>query len=404
MHTCLICNSSKFNNILDLKKQPLANSLRKNKNSKYNKYPLHLVQCKLCSTVQLDYIVDPKKLFKNYVWTTSSSKAVKVYAEFFCNKFNSILKTKSKILEIASNDGTFLKYFKQKKHNVIGIDPAKNIAKIANQKNIPTISRFFNFQSAKFIKKKYNKFDFIFARNVIPHVKEINSIIKGIKSLLVDSGTCAVEFHYSGKILDELHYDSIYHEHLHYFTIKTITKLFNKFKLYPYDAFKSPISGGSLVVYFSKKQKKKSNFFKRLIQNEKIKKYNNFLTWKKFGQKSNLHKEKLKELIRSYKEKNYKIIGYGASARSSTVINYTNLNEKIVDFIIDNNPLKRNRFSPGTSIEIKKFSKNIRKYRKLLIIIFAWNFKNEIIMSLKKSKIKSKLLIPFPKKITIHEI
>lgn len=404
MHKCLICNYKKFNQVLNLKKQPLANSLRFNKKKKQKKYPLNLIQCKNCSTVQLNYIVNPKQLFENYVWTTNSSKAINNYAKFFFNKFNKVLKKKSKVLEVASNDGTFLRYFKQKKHFIIGVDPAKNIAKIANKNRIKTLPKFFNFKTSNSIKKKYKKFDFIFARNVIPHVKEINSIIKGIYNLLEDTGTCAVEFHYAGKIIDELHYDSIYHEHLHYFTIKTISKLFAKFKLYPYNVFKSPISGGSLVIYFSKTIKKKTNFLEKLIKIENQKKYNSFKTWNNFGIKSYSHKKKLFKILKSYKNKDYQIIGYGASARSSTVINYTGLNEKIINYIIDNNPLKMNKYSPGTGIKIQKFSQNLISNRKLCLVIFAWNFKDEIIRSLKKSKVKTKLLIPFPNKITVHEI
>ena len=404
MSKCLICDYKKFNQVLNLNKQPLANSLRLKKKIKQKKYPLNLIQCKNCFTVQLDYVVDPKQLFEKYVWTTNSSKAVNNYAKFFFNKINKVLKKKSKILEVASNDGTFLKYFKQKKHIVIGVDPAKNIAKIANKNQIRTIPKFFNFETSNSIKKKYKKFNFVFARNVIPHVKEVNSIIKGISNLLEDSGTCAIEFHYAGKIIDELHYDSIYHEHLHYFTIRTISKLFSKFKLYPYNVFKSPISGGSLVIFFSKINKKKTNLLEKLINVENQKKYNSYKTWKNFGIKSYSHKKMLYKTIQSYKNKDYYIVGYGASARSSTVINYTGLDEKTINHIIDNNILKINKYSPGTNIKIKKFSENIKSYSKLCIVIFAWNFKDEIIKSLKRSKIKAKLIVPFPKKITVYEI
>ena len=404
MHKCLVCNNKIFNQILNLKKQPLANSLRIKKSDKQKKYPLNLVHCKKCSTVQLDYVVNPKKLFENYVWKTNSSKFVKIYAKEFFNKFNKKLNKNSKILEIASNDGTFLRDFKKKNHFVIGVDPAKNIAQIANNANIKTIPKFFNLKTSKNIKKNYGKFDFVFARNVIPHVKEINSIIKGVNNIMNDKGICAIEFHYSGKILDELHYDSIYHEHLHYFTIKTISKIFGKFNLFPFDVFKSPISGGSLVISFSKKRIKKSTNLNKLIKKENLKKYNSYKTWKNFGTKSQIHKEILVKIIEKFKNKKYQIIGYGASARSSTVINYADINEKSVEYIIDNNPLKKNKFSPGTNIKIISFSEIKKSFKKLCIIIFAWNFKDEIINSLKKFRIKAKLIIPFPNKVIVYEI
>ena len=404
MHKCLICNNVKFNQILNLQKQPLANSLRKEKKIKQIKYPLNLVQCKKCTTVQLDHVVNPKKLFENYVWTTNSSVSVNIYAKYFFNKFNKLLKTKSKILEIASNDGTFLKYFDKKGHKVIGVDPAKNIAKIANKQKIKTLPEFFNYSTSTKIKKDNGKFDFVYARNVLPHVKEINSIIKGIDNILEDSGSCAIEFHYAGKILKELHYDSIYHEHLHYFTIKTISTAFAKFNLYPYDIFKSPISGGSLVISFSKKHIKKTLNFKKLIKEENIKKYNSFKKWKDFGIKSKNHKNNLIKVIEECQNEKYEIIGYGASARSSTVINYAGFNHRTIKYIIDNNPLKIKKFSPGSDIQIRKISKKTKLINKLCIVLFAWNFKDEIIKSLKSFKIKAKIIIPFPKKITINEI
>ena len=191
MHKCLICNNVKFNQILNLRKQPLANSLRKEKKIKQIKYPLNLVQCKKCTTVQLDHVVNPKKLFENYVWTTNSSVSVNIYAKYFFNKFNKLLKKKSKILEIASNDGTFLKYFYKKGHTVIGVDPAKNIAKIANKQKIKTLPEFFNYSTSMKIKKDNGKFDFVFARNVFETDSATFSII--IEQYLPDnSATFAV--------------------------------------------------------------------------------------------------------------------------------------------------------------------------------------------------------------------
>ncbi len=159
------------------------------------------------------------------------------------------------IIEIASNDGTFLKPFVDNGFKkVIGVDPAKNICDLANQKNIYTINAYWDEECSKNIEKKYGKAKLIIARNVIPHVSELNSVISGVEKILFEDGIGVFEIHDANIIFNELHYDSVYHEHLCFFTLKSITYLLNKFNLYPFEIKKSPISGGSFVIYFSKKK------------------------------------------------------------------------------------------------------------------------------------------------------
>lgn len=255
---CRICNSKKLYDILDLGNQPPSNSFRKSLDIKLSNIPLVLKFCKKCELAQLSATVDPKELFKYYFWVTNTSQTAKDYSEIFCRRVLKRVKSKNNlVIEIASNDGTFLEPFKKKKNYVLGIDPAVNISREANKKGINTICDFFSNKLAlKIETKQKKKADVVFARNVIPHVKNIKDIINGISNLVDKDGLVAIEFHYSKIIQDELHYDLIYHEHLFYFTIKTISKLFKKYNLYPFDIDKSPISGGSLVLYFSKLKKK----------------------------------------------------------------------------------------------------------------------------------------------------
>ena len=230
------------------------------------------------------------------------------------------------------------------------------------------------------------------------------SIVKGISNLIKEDGTVAIEFHYSKKILNELHYDSVYHEHLFYFSIQTLTNLFKKYKLLPFDVDKSPISGGSLVIYFSKKRKNIKTKLKNLINYEKKIKINSLKTWKKFKNDSEEHSEKLLNLIKNIKS-NHNIFGYGASARSSTLLNYSKINNSYLDFIVDKNPLKSNKFTAGTNIKIISpmlAKKKIQNYK--YCILLAWNFKREIIKDLKKLKFSGKIILPLPNKTKIYEI
>ena len=255
---CRICFGQKLLHILNLTDQPPANTLRNNLKEKIKSIPLNLMFCKDCATVQLKETVKPRYLFSDYIWVTGTSNRIKSYSNFFVNNIIKKYSGKNrKILEIASNDGTVLKKFKKEKFLCLGVDPAKNLVNLAKKNGIKTIPQFFNYQLSSKIKKKYGPQGIIYARNVIPHVENIHSVVRGISNLIDknNKSMVAIEFHNSSIILNELHYDSIYHEHIFFFSIKTITNVFKKYGLYSFDIFKSPISGGSWVIFFSKKKK-----------------------------------------------------------------------------------------------------------------------------------------------------
>lgn len=395
--SCRICKSKNLKNILDFGKQPPANSLHK-KNEKIKKFPLKLVFCKKCNTSQLSVSLSPKFLFSKYFWVTATSKTAKKHSQKFYNLTSKYLKKNSMVLEIASNDGTFLKPFLKNKHKVLGIDPAKNISKIANLSGIKTIPDFFSEKISLRIKKNNKNIDLIFARNVIPHVKNIHSVVKGISNLANEKSIVAIEFHYAKDILNELQYDSIYHEHLFYFTIKTISGLFERYNLYPFDVFKSPISGGSLVLIFSKKKKKEKKLLVKIKKDEKKNKFNSLQKWKIFSKNSKKHAQKFKSDVLNLYNINGKLFGYGASARSSTLLNYCKLNNKYIDFIIDKNNLKHNLYTPGTNIPIKSINNSIKDVYSKDMVLLAWNFKDEILQIMKKIKFKKKIILPIKKK------
>ncbi|MDC3159672.1 class I SAM-dependent methyltransferase, partial [Prochlorococcus sp. AH-716-G10] len=350
---CRICNSNDIVPILDLGSQPLANSLKKEKTQLESLFSLKICQCKNCSVIQLTETINSKLLFNEYVWVTGTSKIAKEYSQIFFNRSKQYLKSKNAfVVEVASNDGTFLKPFKNNGFKVLGVDPASNIAEIANREGIKTIPEFFGLQSSKAIVQKEGKANLVFARNVIPHVENIKDVINGISNLLSENGVAIIEFHRADIILDELHYDSIYHEHLFYFSLHSLTYLLNSFDLYPFDLDISPISGGSFVLYFSKDRKSKS---KILIDQEKeeinlgVEKLTN---WKYFSSKVIAHKKKIVKIVSDFNEAKKKVIAYGASARSSTLLNFCELSYEDLEVIADKAPMKQGLFTPGTSIPI----------------------------------------------------
>jgi SAM-dependent methyltransferase len=404
---CRICTKEKLYNLINFGKQPLANRLNSKIPKKELKFSLNLCMCKKCKTIQIKETVNPKILFTRYFWKTATSVAAKNFSKIFCEKMLTYLKCiRPFVLEIASNDGTFLIPFKKRGLEVLGIDPAKNLASISLKNKIPLLTRFFNNKTVKeVIKIKKKKADLVFARNVIAHAKNIHEIVEGVHKILSDKGIFAVEFHHAKKILEGLQYDSIYHEHLFYFNLLTIKNFFLKKNFYLCHAFKSPMSGGAIVALFSKSPLNLSASAKKILLEEKISKANTLRKWQKFAKKTQLHKKYFCKTIKKLFDKKYRIIAYGASARSSTFLNYSNINNKNIRYIVDKNPLKVNRYTPGTNLKIlsfKQFKEKINKFNTLLLL--AWNFKKEIMQDLKKFGFKGIVLAPFPKKIKYEKI
>lgn len=393
---CRISGSSNLVDILNLGEQPLANSLRENISDNEVKVPLTLAFCQESALVQIKETVNKELLFSHYVWVSGTASTTREYADKLCGQIIKIasLGKKDLIVEVASNDGTFLKPFVNAGFiNILGVDPARNIADIANGQGIRTLAKFWNKKLAEEIGREYGKAKVIMARNVIPHVSELIDVMAGIETLLADDGVGVIEFHYALEILEGLQYDSIYHEHLCYFSIASINYLLKSLGLNLFHADLSPISGGALVVYFSKKARTPSDFLAKLIQNEKDKKINTLERWKDFAQKCLKHREKSWEILSSFSNKT--IVAFGASARSATYLNFCGIGYKQIKGIVDNNTIKQGKFFPGSAIPIISFSEGL-KINPDLMFILAWNFKDEIIKKCKEAGYKGKFLIAFP--------
>ncbi len=394
---CRICGSDNIEEVLNLGEQPPANSLYRSDEKRPPDVPLRLMYCQKCSTVQLGEDVDPEYLFGEYLWVTGTSATAEQYSHEFAKKALSQVVEHNKspyIVEIASNDGTFLKRFIEKGCKVLGIDPAKNIAEFAVKNGIPTKADFFTLDLAERLVEKEGKADIVFARNVIPHVKEIHSVIGGINTLINEGGVGIIEVHNAGLILEELHYDYIYHEHLFYYTLKTISGLIERYGLHVFDVMLSPISGGSWVIYFSKNKKEKT---KELIKHEKKELENNinsYHRWVEFSDQVTVHSEKLKKMVM---QSDKKIPAYGASARSSTLLNFCGITNKHISVVIDKNPMKNGLMTAGSNIPVVSFEdglKEIKSSEKILLL--AWNFQDEIVQELREAGFSGKFIIPLP--------
>ena len=405
INCCRLCNSKRLSKVFDLGRTPLANAYtKKHLSKKLKKYPLGLNLCNSCGHLQLSYSIKPEKMFLNYLYKTNTSYKNFLHFKDYATEIRKIYKHKNgKILDIASNDGTFLSFFNKKNFFRLGIDPAKNLKKEANKKGILQIDSFFTKRISDKIKKEFKQFDIITANHVCAHVENLNDFFLGVKNLLKTDGIFAFEVSYRGSVLKKNTFDTIYHEHLDYHALFPISKFLKKFNLQLFNFEITNAQGGSLRVYASKKPKLiKTKKINSQIMKEKNK-YKLFrnITYNKFERKIISCKNRLQKILKSFENKNLSIAGYGAAAKTTTLLNYFGLSEnKMIKIIFDDNVLKQKLYLPGTTIKILS-PKNLNLRELDILIIFAWNYSDVIIQKIKKNKLikkqKIKFLIPFPK-------
>ena len=401
---CRICQNKNVDLILDLGDQPPANSLYKQNENPPSRVPLRIGRCASCSTVQLLETVNPEQLFSKYVWLTQTAKTAVNYAEVFADRLEKMTTGKScSILEVGSNDGTFLKALQKRGHKVLGVDPASNIGDVARSAGIPTVSDFFGVKLAKELVKQYKKFDVVIARNVLPHVADLHSVIAGIKESLAVDGIAIFEFHRADMILEELHYDSIYHEHLYLHSLKSIENIANRYGLLAFDVDESPISGGSFVAYFSLSILVASPSLKAAREHESKLQIGSLEAWQKFSQSAKNHILKFRSLVLNSVVEKKKIIGFGASARSSTLLNAAGLSSDQILVIADNNEWKQGLMTPGSAIKITSLQDALL-VRPDVVVLLAWNFKSELLAQLKEVGFSGEVIIPLPGNPCIERI
>jgi SAM-dependent methyltransferase len=405
INKCRLCDATDLHTILELGDQPPANSLRKKVSEILENVPLTICRCPKCTTVQLTETINPEYMFSDYIWVTGTSKGAREYSNIFAERIVSKLTKRDDlfVVEVASNDGTFLQRFKEDGHRVLGVDPAKNLSKLAEKNGIPTIVDFFGLNVAKQVIAGNGQADIVIARNVIPHVPDPNNVVGGMAECLKENGVGAIEFHWIGKILNELHYDSIYHEHFFYYSLHSINKLLLRHDLNLFDVADSPISGGSLVAYFTKEKRVVTDALKNKLDWEDENGIASLNAWQNFAKKSFQHREQLRKMIEEENQAGKRVIGYGASARSSTMLNFCGINHKHLRCVADQNPLKHNRYTPGTDVLIVSPEVALKE-KPDTIVILAWNFKNEIIEDLKAKGFSGTIIIPLPNTPFILEI
>ena len=378
--SCRCCRNKNLKRILNLGLSPLANNLLDKPEQKSDLYPLELDYCRICHNVQLSYAVPSEKMFDNYLYVSSTSQSFVNHFEEVANKYIEKFKLNedSYVIDIGSNDGIALKPFIEKGIKCIGVEPAKNIAKIANDNGIETINLYFGLKGIHNHPSFTKKADIILASNVFAHADDLESIALNAFRLLKDGGQFIIEVQYLLDVIKNLTFDNIYHEHFNYWSVTSLSRFFKKMGASILDIEHIDTHGGSIRVYIGKtKTEDIKNSVYKFLNEEKEFGLLNFDTYKDFAKKVESTRERVNSKIKKLKDEGNIIYGYGAPAKATTLLNYYGITNKEIDLIIEDNKFKHNKYIPGIKISIMQKEEGMF-LKPDKILVFAWNFINEI--------------------------
>lgn len=399
---CRICGNQDLKKFLSLGTTPLANSFlsKEDLDKEEKKFPLELCFCDRCKLVQLTCIVPSEDMFSNYVYLSSTTKS---FQQHFADMTAEIAKEfglneKSVAVDIGSNDGILLKGFQKLGVQVIGVEPAANVAKIAEENGIETLNDFFNEKSVNEIIMRKGKADVVTATNVFAHIDDIGSVIENVKKLLKENGIYVIEIQYFADTIEKMTFDNVYHEHMSYYTLTSLDYFFKRHGMEIFKAKRVQTHGGSLRVLV----KKNGSFHKidssvsEILSYEKKIGIDNFGLYEKFAAKVYGVRKKIVDAINSIKKGGKRIAAYGAPAKGNTLLNFCGIGKNEIDYIVEDSPLKQGLYAPGTHIPVVS-PKMIDEKTPGYLLILAWNFADEILEKTKSCRQKGvKFIVPLP--------
>ena len=386
---CRFCGKELSHIFADLGNAPPSNSFLRPEqlNEPEVFYPLKLFVCDRCFLVQVDEYKKSDEIFNHdYAYFSSYSTTwldnAREYVRSMTERFP--LNRESMIIEIASNDGYLLQYFKERGFNVLGIEPAKNTAHIAKAKGIDTIEDFFGETLAQNLLKKHIKADLLIGNNVLAHVPRIHDFVKGLKTLLKDNGIITMEFPHLMQLIGQNQFDTIYHEHFSYFSFMTVRSIFESYKLIIFDVDELTTHGGSLRIYARHEDNKDRTISRNvdsLLEKEHSIGMNKMDFYLTFQDKINKVKNEFVEFLIKQNQMGKKVVAYGAAAKGNTLLNYCGIKSDLVRFVVDASPHKQGKLLPASHIPVVEESR-IKDYKPDYVIILPWNIKDEIMAQL----------------------
>jgi SAM-dependent methyltransferase len=406
--SCRFCGGELAQTFVDLGTSPLCESYPSaaDLNRGEVHYPLHVYVCERCFLVQLDEYESAENIFSDYAYFSSYSDSWLKHADNYCEKMTMQfgLNGQSFVVEVASNDGYLLQYFVQRKVPVLGIEPAANVAKVAVEKGVPTLVRFFGARLASELAAEGRCADLVLGNNVLAQVPDLNDFVEGLKILLKPEGVLTLEFPHLLRLIEHIEFDTIYHEHFSYFSILTTVRILEAHGLKAFDVEELATHGGSLRVYACRAEAQTHDVAKnisKVIADEEKAGLASLDGYRSFALHVRQTKWALVEFLLAAAKEGKSVAGYGAPGKSATLLNYCGIGKDLIEYTVDRSPYKQGRFLPGSRIPIFHPDR-IRETKPDYVVILPWNLKDEIIQQLQYIREwGGRFVVPIPK-VTIE--
>jgi hypothetical protein len=375
-----VCLSDTLEVLLDLGHQPLANAFltREQLGSAEPRYPLEFCRCTACGHAQLSVTVSPELMFRSYPYVSGTSDAIPAhFAKYAREVGERFAPSGGRVIEIGSNDGTLLKAFDRARYDILGVEPATNIATIATRSGVPTRNDFFSERLARQLVTEFGRARLIIANNVVAHIHDLHDLARGVDALLEGEGVFVAEFPYVVDLLQRTEYDTIYHEHLSYFSVRAATDLFGRFDLSLFDARRVPVHGGSLRIFVGR-QRAQEQAIRELLAQEATLGLREGDGYREFAAHVRGQREALRGLLGDLKRSGKTLVGYGAPAKGNTLLNFCGIDSTTLAYTVDRSPLKQRLYTPGTHVPIEPTERLVQD-RPDYTLLLAWNFADEIL-------------------------
>jgi novobiocin biosynthesis protein NovU/D-mycarose 3-C-methyltransferase len=401
-HThCRICRTPLPPAFFDLGDMPLANSFLSSPDEFASEecFPLAVASCQNCGLVQLDYVVPAERLYRDYIYVSSTSEGVTAHANALSE---SLVRqygwgASDLIVEVASNDGTVLKAFQRRNVRVLGVEPALNIAAIAERDGVPTIAEFFNPASARTVLSGHGRAAGILGRHVFAHVDDVHGFFEAVEACLAPEGVFVVEVPYLADFLEKREFDTIYHEHLSYVSLEPMARLSEMHGFELVDVERGSLHGGVIILHMRRKGVgEPSARLRRMLDTERLLKLSHPSSLQAFVRGVTEWKEKFEALVGGLAASGARFIGYGAAAKANTLLNYCPDVARSLTRILDRSPHKQGRFTPGTHIRVEP-AEGWEAFGATHMVVLAWNFHQEIMRQMKGFEDRGgRFIVPIP--------